>query len=411
MGLIKAAVSSVSSTLAQQWKEYFYCDSIPADVICVRGYKKVSSGSSNNKEDNVISNGSVIAVADGQCMIIVDNGKVAEVCAEPGEFKYDSSTEPSIFDGGKLAANIKAVFSSIGKKFTFGGETPKEQRVYYFNLKEINGNKYGTPSPVPFRVVDTNIGLDYDGSCKCFGEYSFKVVNPVLFYTNVCGNVASSYNRSEIEGTMKTELLTALQPAFAKISEMGIRYSQVPAHTTDLCEALKTELSAKWGDQRGIELFSIGISSIKLSDEDEATIKELQKNAVFRNASMGAAQMVGATSKAMQDAANNAGGAALGFMGMNMASNQAAGTINQLYAQAASNMSQPVQQAQPQQAAAGAWFCPNCGTQCTGNFCMNCGTKKPEAKAVCKCSKCGYTPDDQTNLPKFCPNCGNPFNG
>ena len=265
MGLISATLSSVSGVAKDQWKEYFYCDALPDDVLAVKGAKR-SSFMGNKGNDNVISNGSVIAVADGQCMIIVDQGKVVDLCAEPGEYIYDMSSEPSLFYGD-LSSSIKEVFQNIGKRITFGGEIPKDQRVYYFNIRELPGNKYGTPSPVPFRVVDKNIGLDVDISLRCFGEYSIRLTNPILFYTNVCGNVSSPYTTDRILGQMKTELLTALQPAFARLSEQGIRYSAIPGHTMELADALNEELSAKWRDLRGIEIVSFGVSSVKASEE------------------------------------------------------------------------------------------------------------------------------------------------
>ena len=430
MGLISAALGAASGVLADQWKEYFYCEALPNNVLAVKGRKRVSGRSSNRGSDNIISSGSVIAVADGQCMLIVEQGKIVDVCAEPGEYIYDSSTEPSIFSG-KLGEGILNVFKQIGKRFTFGGEAPKDQRVYYFNTKEVTGNKYGTPSPVPFRVVDKNIGLDIDISIRCFGEYSFLLSNPLLFYTNVCGNVSADYTREQLEGQMKTELLTALQPAFARISEMGIRYSALPGHTTELADALNQELSAKWRDLRGIEIASIGVSSVKASEEDEAMIKELQRNAAFRNPNMAAAHLVGAQAAAMQAAASNtAAGPAMAFMGMNMAG-QAGG------ADAASLFQMGQQQAAPAAPAAGAWTCPSCGATATGKFCPECGAKKPEPAvgwtcpscgtvnkgkfcAECgakkpaaaiqyRCDKCGWEPEDGATPPKFCPECGDPF--
>ena len=265
MGLLRTGIGTVTGVLSDQWKEYFYCEAMDADVLVCKGQKRVSGRSSNTKgSDNIITNGSVVAVNEGQCMIIVEQGKVVELCSEPGEFVYDTSTEPSIFEG-KLSKSIKEVFATIGKRFTFGGDTAKDQRIYYFNTKEIIGNKYGTPNPVPFRVVDNNIGLDVDISIRCNGEYSYKIVNPILFYTNVCGNVEEEYERSEIDSMLKTELLTALQPAFAKISDMGIRYSALPGHTMEIADALNAVLSKKWADLRGIEIASFGINSVTAS--------------------------------------------------------------------------------------------------------------------------------------------------
>lgn len=442
MGLIKATIGSVSGVMADQWKEYFYCEALPSNVLAVKGRKRNSGKSSNTKgSDNIITNGSVIAVADGQCMIIVDQGKVVELCAEPGEYTYDMSTEPSLFDGGKLSSNIKAVFANIGKRISFGGEAPKDQRIYYFNTKEITGNKYGTPNPVPFRVVDNNIGLDVDISVKCFGEYSYRITNPMLFYANVCGNVGDDYERGVIDGQLKSEMLTALQPAFAKISEMGIRYSALPGRTTELGDAINDALSAKWRDKRGIEIVAIGVSSITADPEDEKMIKELQRTAVFRNANMAGAQMVSAQSQAMVDAANNANGAAMGFMGMNMAMGAGGLNANNLFAMGAQQQAQqpvqPAPQAAPQAPAAGAWkcscgatatgkFCPECGSPkpapvaadgwtCScgavnkGKFCAECGSPKPAGVPQYKCDKCGWEPADKAHPPKFCPECGDPF--
>ena len=431
MGLLKAGVGALSGVLADSWRDYFYCESMDADTLVQKGEKKAGGRSSNKKgTDNIISNGSIINVNDGQCMMIVESGKVVELCAEPGEFVYDSGTEPSIFYGS-LGENIKKSFAEMGKRFTFGGEPAKDQRVYYFNTKEIIGNKYGTPSPVPFRVVDTNIGLDVDIAIRCHGEYSYKITNPMLFYTNVCGNVEDTYVRETIDSQLKTELLTALQPAFARISDMGIRYSSLPAHTMEIGDALNNVLSSKWRDLRGIEIVVFGVSSVNASEEDEKMIKEIQRNAAFRNPTMAAAHMVGAQAQAMQDAAKNEGGmgAMGGFFGMNMAQNAGAGAAANLFAMGQQQQTQKPQTAQsgwtcvcghggntgkfcmncgkPQPLADG-WTC-SCGTVNRGKFCQNCGSKKPEGAPLYKCDKCGWVPEDPHNPPKFCPECGDIF--
>ena len=411
MGLIQAAVAAAGGVLADQWKEYFYCDSITEDVLVVKGQKRVSGKSTNTKgSDNIISNGSVIAVNDGQCMIIVDQGKVAEICAEPGEFRYDSSTEPSIFSGS-LGDSILDTFKAMGRRFTFGGDTGKDQRVYYFNTKEIVGNKYGTANAVPFRVVDNNIGLDIDISIKCFGEYSYKIVDPILFYTNVCGNVDYQYERSEIDSQLKTELLTALQPAFAKISEQGIRYSALPGHTTEIADALNEVLTKSWREKRGIAVASFGVSSVKASEEDEQMIKEAQRNAINRNPNMAAATLVGAQAQAMQDAAKNPNGSMMAFAGMNMAGQAGgmnAGQLFQMGQQAAPQAApqpaaapspQPAAAPSPQPAAGAGWTC-SCGTVNTGKFCSNCGKPNPSGPWTCSCGT--------VNTGNFCSNCGSP---
>jgi len=441
MGLFKALGGAVGGVLADQWKEFFYSEALPVDVMVVKGQKRVGGRSSNTKGvDNIISNGSIVAVADGQCMIIVEQGKVVELCAEPGEFTYDTSTEPSIFSG-KLGPAIGGVFKNIGKRFTFGGDAPKDQRVYYFNTKELVGNKYGTPNPVPFRVVDQNIGLDIDIAIKCFGEYSYRITNPILFYTNVTGNVDKDYKRDAIDGQLKTELMTALQPAFAKISAMGIRYSALPGHTMEMADALNEVLSAKWGNLRGIEIVSFGISSVKASEEDEAMIKELQRNATFRNPTMAAAHLVGAQASAMQSAASNQGaGPAMAFMGMNMAGNAGGMNAQNLFQMGQQQQSQPqYQQPQPPppQVAPTGWACPcghggntgkfcmecgkqqpapqtdtwtcACGVVNKGKFCAECGGKKPAQARQYQCDKCGWIPPDPIKPPKFCPECGDVF--
>ncbi len=335
MGLISAALGSVGGVMADQWLEYFYCESLDKDIIAAKGEKRISGRSSNKKgSDNVISNGSIIAVADGQCMIIVDQGKVADICAEPGEFKYDASSEPSLFCGS-LGKNIIETFKNIGKRFAFGGEPPKDQRVYYFNTKELIGNKYGTPNPIPFHMYDSRSNLDLDISIRCFGEYSYKIVDPILFYTNVCGNVSYEYNRAELDGQLKTELLTALQPAFAKVAGDGLRYSSLPAHTMEIADALNEILSNKWRDTRGIEVVNFGISSVKATDEDEAMIKEFQRNAALRDPNAAAAHLAGATAAAMQNAASNPGGAMNGFVGMNMAGGVGGMNMSNLFAMGA----------------------------------------------------------------------------
>ena len=457
MGLIKAALGAAGGVMADQWLEYFYCDSLPENVMAVKGQKRSSGRSSNTRgSDNIISNGSVIAVADGQCMVIVDQGKVTEFCAEPGEFKYDASTEPSLFYG-KLGKNILDTFKNIGKRFTFGGEAPKDQRVYYFNAKELIGNKYGTPSPVPFRVVDQRAGIDIDIAIRCFGEYSYRICDPILFYTNVCGNVSGDYTRDRLESQLKTELLTALQPAFAKISEQGIRYSALPGHTMEMADALNDVLSSKWRNLRGLEIVSFGVSSVKASEEDEAMLKELQRNAAFMDPTRAAAHLVGAQASAMQAAANNQNaGPAMAFMGMNMAGQAGGVNAQSLYQMGAQQQAAPAAAGwtcacgqsgitgkfcpncgKPKPApapAAGSWtcscgatatgkFCPECGKPrpadtgwtCScgavnkGKFCAECGKPKPAGTPKYKCDKCGWEPKDPTHPPKFCPECGDPF--
>lgn len=411
MGLLKAGVGAAGGVLADQWREYFYCEALDADTLVAKGEKRVGKRGSNTKgENNVISDGSIVAVADGQCMMIVENGAVVDVCAEPGEFVYDTGTEPSVFSG-KLGDMVKKSFEQVGRRFTFGGDAGKDQRIYYFNTEEIVGNKYGTASPVPFRVVDEKIGLDVDITVRCNGEYSYKLVDPLMFYKNVCGNVESAYTRDLIDSQLKSELLTALQPAFARISEMGIRYSAVPAHTRELADTLNEELSHEWKERRGIEIAAFGVNTISAPEDQEQMIRDLQKAAVMANPAMAAANIASAQSDAMRTAAANPAGAAMGFMGMGMASGMGGMNAAQLFGQASQAQQAPAQ-AQPAGAAGGvaagtgtvaagaAWTC-SCGTQNTGKFCGNCGSPKPEAAGPWFCTNCGTQ-----NTGNFCSGCG-----
>ena len=441
MGLLQAGIGALSGVLADQWREYFYCDSMPENVLMTKGVKRTGSRNANAKgEDNIITNGSIIAVNEGQCMMIVEQGAIVEFSAQAGDFVWDNSTEPSIFYGN-LSDNLKSTWEVLKKRFTFGANPAKDQRIYYFNTKEIIGNKYGTANPVPFRVVYNNIGagLELEVSVKCFGEYSYKITNPMLFYKNVCSNVTDSYTRDRIDSQMRSEMMTALQPAFARISDMGIKYSSLPGHTTELAQCLNEELSAKWRDLRGIEMVSLGISSIKASDEDEQRIKELQQSAALRDPTMAAAYLASSQGAAMQNAAKNEGaGAFAAFAGINMAQGMGGNVGNlfqmgqqqQQYQQPAQ---QPVQQAAPAangwkcecgavntgkfcmecgkpQPKAEGWTCTNCGAVNKGKFCMECGAKKPDSAPLYKCDKCGWEPNDPKNPPKFCPQCGDPFN-
>ncbi len=395
MGLIKAFTGAVGGVLADQWKEYFYCDSIAEDTLAVKGQKRVSGRSSNTKgEENIISDGAVIAVNEGQCMLIVEQGKVVEVSAEPGEYRFDKSTEPTVFSGSFGKSLIES-FKTVGKRFTFGGDTAKDQRVYYINTKEIVGNKYGTPTPIPFRVVDRNIGLDMDIAVRCNGEYSYKVADPIVFFTNLSGNVEGDYRRDRIDSQLKTELLTALQPAFAKISEMGVRYSALPAHTIKIADALNEVLSKKWLALRGIAVASFGINSVSASEEDEDAIKELQRRAVMRDPSMAAATLAGAQAEAMTKAAENSAGAMTGFMGFGMAQQAGGIKANELFA-----MAKEKDEAEAAKAPAnGTWAC-TCGSVNSGKFCPECGNKKPQGGF---CPECGA----KVSGGKFCPECGN----
>jgi len=453
MGLLRAGIGALTGVLSDQWREYFYCEALAANVLAQKGKKRTSSRRSTNisAEDNIITNGSIIAVNDGQCMMIVEQGAIVEFSAEPGEFVWDSSTEPTIFYGG-FGQGLKGSWETLKKRFTFGGDTGKDQRIYYFNTKEIIGNKYGTANPVPFRVVDANIGLDMDIAIRCFGEYSYKISDPMLFYRNVCGNVSSEYTRDQIDSQLKSELLTALQPAFAKISALGVRYSALPGHTAEMADALNEVLSQKWGSLRGVSVVSFGVSSVTANEEDEAVIRDMQRSAVLRNPNMAAAYLTTAQAEAMKAAAANEGaGPFMAFAGMNMAQNAggmnaqnlfsmgqqqtppadswkcACGQVNTGRFCAACGKPKPepatgwkcacgavnqgnfcAECGKPKPAEAQGWKCA-CGAVSKGKFCAECGKHKPAGEPLYRCDKCGWEPADPHHPPKFCPECGDLF--
>lgn len=470
MGLIKAGIGALGGTLADQWKEFFYCDSLPNDVLMRKGQKRTSGRSSNTKgNDNIISNGSGIAVADGQCMIIVEQGKVVEVCAEPGEFTYDRSTEPSIFSGS-LGNSIIETFRLVGKRFAYGGDTGKDQRVYYFNTKEIIGNKFGTPSPILFEVTKKSINLSRTVQVRCNGTYTYMITDPLLFYTRLCGNVEDEYKTDEINGQLKSEFVDALQPAMGALAAQELKPAQIPAKAKELKEAMNDALKQEWIENRGISVGKITLNPITLTDEDMKKINELEDAAAYGASPMTmAGRMTDATAAAMQTAAGNSAGAMTGFMGMGMVGMGGQGGFGA--AQNMYNMGAQQQMAQQQQTAqtapaadgwkcscgamvsgkfcpecgakkpepqpsAGLWkcscgatvtgkFCPECGSPkpankdgwiCScgavnkGKFCQNCGAKKPESAPLYRCDKCGWEPEDPTNPPKFCPECGDIFN-
>ena len=432
MGLIKAGIGALGGVLADQWKEFFYCEALDMDTLVVKGSKRIGGRSSNTKaSDNIISNGSGIAVADGQCMIIVEQGKVVEVCAEPGEYTYDTSTEPSIF-AGSFGESLKQTFQAIGKRFTYGGDTGKDQRVYYFNTKEIMDNKFGTPSPIIFEVTNKRIGMSRTVNVRCNGVYSYVISDPLLFYTKVCGNVEQAFTRDQIDSQMKTEFVSALQPAFGALAELELRPAQLPAKVNELKKAMNEALQAEWVQSRGIRVEKIALNPITLNDEDMKKIQEMEDAATMgSNPFMMAGRMTTATANAMEAAAANEGGAMNGFIGMNMAGGAMGGGFNA--AQQFYNMgAQQAQQSIPNPAvtnnpaAAMGWkcacgatatgkFCPECGAKkpeaagwtcaCgavnTGKFCAECGSKKPAGIPQYKCDTCGWQPEDPTKAPKF----------
>ena len=439
MGLIKAAKDALSGLLADQWREFFYCDSLSNDVLMVKGRRKATEGRNSNTKgaDNVISNGSVVAVNEGQCMLIVDQGGIVDVCAEAGEFVYDNSTEPSLFYGD-LGESIKSSFSALGRRFAFGGNAAKDQRVYFFNTKEILNNLFGTPTPIPFRVLDRNTGFDFDTAVKVNGQYTFRIVDPILFYTNVCGNVSDRYQKTELLATLKSELLTSLQPALAKISAQGVRPYELPGFSEQICSLLSEALTEKWTGLRGIRMVSMSINSSDIPAEDKARFQKWQDTAMLRNADMQAARKTEAFASMLEKTGGSgqgAGGAAMegamNMMAMGMMSNMMGGGMNGMTGSA--QQTSAVQMQNPgavlgwtcscgktdnrgkfcgecgsAKPAGAGWTC-SCGHINQGKFCQECGKKKPEGAPLYKCDKCGWEPEDPAHPPKFCPECGDIF--
>ncbi len=444
MGLIKAAKDAFGSLMADQWREYFYCSSMPSDVLMLKAEKQVTQGRNSNVKgtNNIISNGSVISVNAGQCMMIVDQGKIAEFCAEPGEFVYDTSSEPSLLYGD-LGENIKATFGQLGRRFTFGGSTAKDQRVYYINTKEILNNLYGTPNPVRFHYVSRNTGFELETSVKCNGQYTFRIVDPILFYTNVCSNVEGVYRKGELLGVMKGELLTKLPVALARIAAKGVLPYEVPLHLEELTNYLKEALTEQWTRTRGIEVVSIMMSDPIVPQEDIDKINKWNDTAVLARPDMATARQVEAYTQAVTDMAGggrgqgggNAMGSAMNMMAMGMMQNMMGGMVGMT---PGSQSHVAVQMRPAATVAEGAilgWtcscgrkdnrgkFCQECGLPkpaldgwtCScghvnqGKFCQECGRKKPEGASLYRCDKCGWEPEDPTKPPKFCPECGDAF--
>ena len=447
----KSLVGTALDVLGDQFKEYFYVDSIPDTTLMVRALKRTNGKGFNKGNDNIISNGSVVAVADGQCALIVDQGAVRDICAEPGEFVYDNSSEPSVFCGSLLPA-IKDTVLEAWRRIQFGGTTAREQRVYYINTKLIKNNPFGTPRPIPFHITDNDINLSLDISVQCNGFYIYQIVNPVLFYQNVCSNTSGDYKREEIETAMRSEFNNALRPSLTKISPNCKHYADIGNYTLELCDALNETLASKWGAVYGIKIIDCSFNVINATEEDEKRIKEIQFKATNKDPGMAAATLVEAQAQAMQDAAKNPNGAINAFMGMGMVQNAGGGmNIAQLFQQsqqqqAAQAAAVPVAPATPvapaapaaPAPAANAWTC-ECGTSntgkfCTecakpkpapapaadgwtcecgavnkGKFCQECGKPKPAEALLYRCDKCGWEPADPKNPPKFCPECGDPF--
>ncbi len=447
MGLVQAAKDTLESVLNDQWREYFYCDTLPDDILVSKA--KVKNKKNNKGTDNVISDGSVVVVNEGQCMIIVEQGQVVDFCAQTGPYVFDSALEPSLLSGEMPdAETLKETFKAIGRRFSFGGSTGNDQRVYYFNIKEIKRNLFGTPQPIGFQVRDNEIGLSLSVKVPVNGSYSFKIVDPLLFYKNVSGNVSGDYRREEITGQMKDELVQALQPAISDLSKKGILHTEIPGYAYDVVKSLNENLKDLWRNERGIEIVSMTINPINISAAEEKLIQEQQlewqKIKALRDPMDMLAYETRKRGDSWEAAANNtATGSMMAFAGLDLAKQRTSdSSVSPALMQmmAANGMMQvnAAQNSAPQNNApvAGGWkcscgnvntanFCTNCGAKkpeanawkcsCgqtnTGNFCPNCGAGKPVSAGGIKCDKCGWEPENPADRPKFCPNCGDVIDG
>ena len=343
-----------------------------------------------------------------------------------------------------MGENLLHSFQELGRRISFGGETPREQRVYYINTLEVRENLWGTASTIPFFIHDQVTGFQGDINLMARGEYSFKISDPIRFYTSIASAFAgATYTKKDLQSIMKSDFMQALQPAIGSLSDygVGIRYSAITTKTDILVELINQKLEKKWGELRGMQVVDITFDSIKATEEDEKRIKQFQDTAVYTNVNMAAARMTTATANAMEAAAaNEQAGPMMAFAGMNMAQMTGGGNTANLFAMAQQqNAAQAQQQAAAPAAAAPAadsWtckcgtvntskFCSNCGekkpltdadgwtcecgTVNKGNFCQNCGNKRPAGAPLYKCDKCGWEPEDPTNPPKFCPECGDIF--
>lgn len=411
MGLIKAALAAGSSTLADQWLDYIYCERMEDNVLMRKGTAK-KGGSNTKGTENIITNGSKIVVGEDQFLIVVSDGKIVDFTAEAGYYTFDQGTEPSMFYGGFGKGLIES-FKKFGERFTTGGIAPHDQRVYFVNTRHIKGNKFGTSTPIPFR--DSEFGMTVD--IRCYGEYVMQVTDPLAFYHTYGGNIEEDYVIDDnFKDTFLADFLQALQPALAKVAMQKISYDMLPGAVTEISAAVKECLDSTWGSQ-GINVIRVSIASATPTDESADAIKAAQGDRLYAmNPAMQGARANAAASEAIKTAAGNEGGAMNGFVGMGM--------INQGGAMFGANMSSQ-SQAQNQMTemnVVGGGVkepsenneqnsnesidevkCPNCGAMITKNFCTECGAKRPEIPAEKFCTNCGNKVDSSA---KFCMNCG-----
>ena len=394
MGLVRALAAGATTVLSDQWREYFVCDSLDGNVLVRKGEMKTKKrglfGARNKATEDIVTNGSVIAVNEGQVALMVSDGKIVDFCAEAGYYRWDKTAEPSLFCGDLFRGLVDS-FKRVGYRFTFGGDAGSQQRVYYVNTKEILDNKFGTTTPMPYDdpYYKTALYIRY------FGQYTFRIVDPLVFFSSISGNVGSVYTCEDLKATATDEFMTALDSALARLSADGVKFSQLPVRQREIAKYMSDTLDEEWRARRGIEVVSVALTKVTPDEESRKRIEEFDTNVMHASPDAMAGGMAYAQMRAMRDAANNEGGAMQGFMGIGMAAG-AMGMRGQ-----ETLLSRADELAARKEAASDTKgdYCPECGAVAKGKFCPECGAPR----AVRYTCECGYS----ASRPfKFCPECG-----
>ena len=402
MGLIKAISSAVGGSLADQWLEVIEPNDMGDNTVFTSGVKVRKDdrrGSNRKGTSDTVSNGSIVHVYPNQFMILVDGGKVVDYTAEEGYYKVDNSSLPSLFNGS-FKDSLKESFQRV----KYGGVTPTSQKVYYINLQEIKGIKFGTPNPLNYFDDFYNAEL----FLRTHGTYSIKITDPLLFFIEAIPRNKNKVEIQDINEQYLSEFLDALQSTMNQMSIEGIRISHVASKGRELSKYMATTLDEEWRQMRGFEVQSVGISSISYDDESKELINMRNKGAMLGDPSVREGYVQGSVARGLEAAGSNEGGATGAFLGMGLGTQAGGGFMG---AASASNQNQMNQQQQQNQEAQKAspgdnWFCTECGAKNSGAFCGECGNKRASAPAS-QCSKCGFKPEG--DIPNFCPECGNKF--
>lgn len=405
MGLIKAATSTIGGGLADQWLEIIEPADMGQTTVMTKGVavrQDDRRGSNKKGTKDVITDGSVVHVYPNMMMLLVDGGKVIDFTAEEGYYTVKNDSAPSMFQG-----SLKEAIAETFDRFKYGGVTPQKQQVYYINLQEIKGIKFGTPTPLNYFDNFYNAEL----FLRAHGTYSIKITDPILFFANAVPRNLEQVEISDINEQYLQEFLTALQTTINQLSANGERISYVPSKSMELSKYMSNVLDENWRELRGMEIVAVAVASISYTDDSTELINMRNKGAMLGDPSIREGYVQGSVARGMEAAGSNESGAGNAFFGMGMGMNTGGSYLSQ-----ASETNQ--QQAQQQQAQGETWTCPKCGTENSGKFCSNCGEPKPATQSAAagpkiqmKCSECGEVVDLSNGVPKFCPHCGKPFKG